>query len=267
MPPRLHDAEPSRHEVPVGQRGVRGGVRARRVEVRERGRLVHVDALGQVLRQGHPHLERRLPDVVQHGLTRAVDGRGERAARGHRAPEDLDRPGRRGRRHEERDRPEALLPVGLLVGGVDLQHRRRPDPRVGIQRRVHLAGRREHPPPPGARLDPGQDVVVDDGAEQVRRLGVVAEQPVDRCAEVGRELLDRNVPGVGGEPVPGHQQVLRGRAHLPAVEHEREGDVREHPAVVVGRVDDDRVEAGLLRVHLRLPGVSSSQSPKELDPV
>src|SRR5206468_6514385 len=42
--------------------------------------------------------------------------------------------------------------------------------------------------------------------------------------------------------------VLRGGAHLAAVEGQREGDVAAHPGEVVGGVDDDRVDAGLLGV-------------------
>ena len=60
---------------------------------------------------------------------------------------------------------------------------------------------------------------------------------------------------VGGDAVPRDQQVLRGGAHLAAVEGQREGEVGEHAPVVVGGVDDDGVDAGLLGVDLRLAGV------------
>jgi hypothetical protein len=67
VPARLDHPEPPRHEVAVGQRGVRRRVRAGRVEVGEGGGLVDVDALGQVLREGDADVERGLADSFDHG--------------------------------------------------------------------------------------------------------------------------------------------------------------------------------------------------------
>ena len=58
------------------------------------------------------------------------------------------------------------------------------------------------------------------------------------------------------------QQVLRRRAHLSTVEAQREGEVGQHAGVVVGGVDDHRVDAGLLGVDLRLPGVVLQPLPE-----
>ena len=79
--------------------------------------------------------------------------------------------------------------------------------------------------------------------------------PSTAAARSARELVDRLVRAVGGDAVAGDEEVLRGRAHLAAVERQREREVREHPAVVVGRVDDDGVDAGLLGEDRGLVGV------------
>ena len=63
------------------------------------------------------------------------------------------------------------------------------------------------------------------------------------------------VPVVGGDAVGRQVDVLRGGAHLAGVEREREREVLAHRLEVVGRVDDDGVDAGLLGEHDRLAGV------------
>ncbi len=56
----------------------------------------------------------------------------------------------------------------------------------------------------------------------------------------------------GGDAVARDVDVLRGRAHLAAVEGERERQVGQHALVVLDGVQDDRVDPGLLRVDDRL---------------
>src|SRR4029453_7712011 len=73
--------------------------------------------------------------------------------------------------------------------------------------------------------------------------------------QVGGELVDAAVPGVRLDTALRYQEVLRRGAHLPAVQRQRERQIAQHPAVVVGGVDDHRVEPGLLGVDDGLPGV------------
>jgi hypothetical protein len=105
----------------------------------------------------------------------------------------------------------------------------------------HLTGGVRHLAERGCGLQPGLDVRVDQATQQGVRPGVVAQQTVHRSREVGHHLVEGAVPGVARvDAVPGDQQVLRGGAHLAAVEGERQGQVGEHALVVVGGVDQHR---------------------------
>ncbi|MGY4277199.1 hypothetical protein ACVILE_003379 [Streptomyces sp. M18.1] len=158
----------------------------------------------------------------------------------------------------EGDGAEALAGPGGLVGGlgaVQLDDHRGAHDRVRELRVGHLAGGEGDLAESGGGLQAGLDVRVDEGAEQRVRAGVVAEEAVDGAGEVGGHLVVGLGPLVGADAVAGDQQVLRGGAHLAAVEGERERQVGEHAPVVVGRLDDHRVDAGLLGEDLGLAGV------------
>ena len=60
---------------------------------------------------------------------------------------------------------------------------------------------------------------------------------------------------VGLDAVFGDVDVLRRGAHLAAVQRQREGQVVQHGAVLVGRFDDDAVHTSHLGVQARLAGV------------
>src|SRR3954470_15338353 len=75
--PRLDHPEPAGDVGRVGQRGVRGGVRAGAVEVGERGRLVDENTAGQVGRQVYADVEGDPLGGVQNLLVGGVDGGGE----------------------------------------------------------------------------------------------------------------------------------------------------------------------------------------------
>src|SRR3954468_20333448 len=87
--PRLDHPEPARDVRPVGQRGVRGGVRTGAVEVRERGRLIDEDTAGQVGRQVYPDVESGPLGGVQNLVVGRVDGRGQSTTAADRSPADL----------------------------------------------------------------------------------------------------------------------------------------------------------------------------------
>ena len=104
-------------------------------------------------------------------------------------------------------------------------------------------------------LDARHHTVVDDRAGQLDGTRVVTGELTDRVGDALGHLGERPVPVGGLDAVPRNQHVLRGGAHLSTVEAQREAEVAAHPGEVVGGVHDDRVDAGLLGVHVGLPRV------------
>jgi hypothetical protein len=74
--------------------------------------------------------------------------------------------------------------------------------------------------------------------------GRIGEEFVDGGAKVTRDLVETLVAFVGLDPAGGHEDVLRRCAHLPRVQAQRKGQVAQHGLVLVGRFDDDVVDAG-----------------------
>src|SRR5205814_7912559 len=105
-------------------------------------------------------------------------------------------------------------------------------------------------------FDAGHHTVVDDRAGQFDRARVVTGEFADRVGDAPGDLAERAVPVGGLDAVPRNQHVLRGGAHLSTVEGQGEGEIAAHAGEVVGRVDDDGVDSGLLGVHVGLSGVA-----------
>lgn len=99
---------------------------------------------------------------------------------------------------------------------------------------------------------PGSGTVVlsvENVNDVVTHLDAVAAAP-EQSVERRRQRFDERV-NLGRRD----EQHLRRRAHLPAVEGKRIREVRRHRARVVRGVEDDRVDAGLLGEHQRLPRI------------
>ena len=116
------------------QDGVRRGIGATAVEVRECRRLVDENTAGQICRQVHTDVQRDPFGGVEHLVVARVHGCGEGAAPRHRTPEDLKAVLGGIRGDDERDGAEPLLAVGLLAAGVQLHDERGTYDRVAERR-------------------------------------------------------------------------------------------------------------------------------------
>ena len=131
---------------------------------------------------------------------------------------------------EERDRAEALRAPRVDPVCRHPDQRRRPHPRLGNAGCVSARDGTTHRAQRPGTVHTRQHAVVDDRPEQLDRLSVRAEQLLHRRAEVGAELVHGLVALAVVDPVGGHEQVLRRRAHLPAVEHSEKARFASIPA-------------------------------------
>ncbi|CAG9187878.1 hypothetical protein BVI2075_100072 [Burkholderia vietnamiensis] len=256
----LHDAEPVGDERRVGQCRVGGRVRAGAVEVGERGRLVDEYAARQVDRQRDAAANCRFVRSVEHVGVGAVDGQRQRAVLGGDFAGEIERlRGRVGRDHE-RDRAEPLLRELRAVSHVELHHERRAHASVGEGGMHERLAVGEHAAELAGVVDARAHAFVLDRADQLDGACSVAGQLLHGAGYGLGHVVEARMAIRGLDAVTRYVDVLRSRAHLARVQRQRERDVLGRGLEVVGRVDHDLVDAGFLRVHLRL--VSMAFEPR-----
>ncbi len=121
---------------------------------------------------------------------------------------------------------------------------------------VRYGSRFEHRPAHQASVGDALECVA--GTDRTQHgsgdLGV-RQQLGHRASEIAANLLEGLVAFVRLDALAGHQDVLRRRAHLTAVQRERERHVAQHGGVLVGGINDHRVDPGHLGIEPSLSSV------------
>eukprot|EP01022_Parablepharisma_sp_SALTPOND_P021539 TRINITY_DN427_c0_g2_i1.p1 TRINITY_DN427_c0_g2~~TRINITY_DN427_c0_g2_i1.p1 ORF type:complete len:1279 (+),score=502.02 TRINITY_DN427_c0_g2_i1:12957-16793(+) len=250
----LHHAEAIGDEGRIGQRAIGGRVGTGAVEVTEGGRLVHEDPTGEVERQRHAGIG---GSVLHHLLDGGIDAVARQGQRTLHAGGTLGQGNRGGDvvdRDDEADRAEVFLGDGLVASG--LHHQRRADARMRELRMDQCRALQQDLAGLAGRIDALQHALVLDRSQEFDCLGRIHCQPGQGTHDGLRHVLETDPALGGGDAFFGDVDVLWRGTHLARVQRQREGDVVYHPGQVVGAVDDDLVDAGLLGIDLRLAGMA-----------